>query len=119
MLRKVAFTMYPVSDMAAARAFYEGVLGLETAATNSFWVEYDLPGGGCFAITTVMPDAPSASAGGTIAFEVDDLEALVSTLREEKVRLGGDTLIKGPHCRMMTCFDPDGNSLVLHQLDAG
>ena len=28
MLQKVAFTMYPVKDMARARAFYEGVLGL-------------------------------------------------------------------------------------------
>jgi hypothetical protein len=26
-------------------------------------------------------------------------------------------MIKGPHCRMMPIFDPDGNSLILHQLD--
>jgi hypothetical protein len=28
MLQKAAFTMYPVKDMAGARAFYEEVLGL-------------------------------------------------------------------------------------------
>ena len=118
MLRKVAFTMYPVSDMAAARAFYEGPLGLVSArSTTSPWVEYDLPGGGCFVITTVLSDIPSASAGGTIAFEVDDIEALVAQLQTSGVRLAGKDLVKGPHCRMMTCFDPDGNSVLLHQLD--
>ena len=75
MLRKVAFTMYPVKDMPRARAFYEETLGLPPSSNGakSPWVEFDLPGGGCLAITTVTPNEPSASAGGTIAFEVDDL----------------------------------------------
>jgi catechol 2,3-dioxygenase-like lactoylglutathione lyase family enzyme len=110
--------MYPVTDMTAARAFYESALGLVSpASATSPWVEYDLPGGGCFAITTVLSDQPSAAAGGTIAFEVDDIAALVSDLKAKGVRLAGDDLIKGPHCRMAICFDPDGNSLLLHQLD--
>jgi catechol 2,3-dioxygenase-like lactoylglutathione lyase family enzyme len=118
MIRKVAFTLYPVTDMAAARAFYESALGLvSTTSGTSPWVEYDLPGGGCFTITTVMSDKPSAQAGGTIAFEVDDIVALVADLRAKSVRLASETLVKGPHCRMMTCFDPDGNSILLHQLD--
>ena len=120
MIRKVAFTFYPVSDMAAARAFYEGVLGLSSSESEkSPWVEYDLPGGGCFAITTAVPErTPSGSAGGMIAFEVDDIEALIASLRDQGVRLGATEPIKGPHCRMMPCFDPDGNGMLLHQLDA-
>jgi predicted enzyme related to lactoylglutathione lyase len=119
MIRKVAFTLYPVTDMAQARAFYEGALGLTSnAAEKSPWVEYDLPEGGCFAITTVMADhQPSASAGGVIALEVDGIEALTARLRDNGVRLGAAEMIKGPHCRMMPVFDPDGNSLILHQLD--
>ncbi len=119
MIRKVAFTLYAVKDMAIARAFYEGALGLSSSAgETSPWVEYDLPGGGCFAITTVMPEhQPNASAGGMIAFEVDDIEALVSSLRDKGVKLGSTELIKGPHCRMMPCLDPDGNAMLLHQLD--
>lgn len=117
MLKKVAFTYYPVTDIAAARGFYEGVLGLETDAGDSPWVEYDLPGGGCFAITTVTGGTPSGSAGGTIAFEVDDLPELVERLTEAGVKMGHSELIKGPHCRMMPVFDPDGNSILLHQLD--
>lgn len=118
MIRKVAFTMYPVSDIAAARDFYEGALGLESGASaKSPWVEYDLPGGGCFVITTVLGDKPSAAAGGTIAFEVDDLDALVADLRAKGARLQDGEAIKGPRCRMLMCFDPDGNSVLLHQLD--
>lgn len=118
MIRKVAFTMYPVADIAVARGFYEGMLGLSTTASaTSPWVEYDLPDGGCFAITTVLSDAPSASAGGTIAFEVDDLDALIADLRAKGARLQGGNVIEGPRCRMFMCFDPDGNSVLLHQLD--
>lgn len=119
MINRVAFTMYPVTDMAAARAFYESQLGLATTASATTpWVEYDLPGGGCFAITTVLSDQPSGAAGGTIAFEVEDIDSLTAQLRAAGVRLGSSEMIKGPHCRMMPCFDPAGNSILLHQLDA-
>jgi catechol 2,3-dioxygenase-like lactoylglutathione lyase family enzyme len=44
MLNRVAFTMYPVTDMAAARDFYEGHLALTTSAgATSPWVEYACP----------------------------------------------------------------------------
>lgn len=117
MLQKVAFTMYPVKDMARARAFYEGVLGLGPSASgaSSPWVEYDLPGGGCLAITTVTDHGPSASAGGTIAFEVDDLAALVADLKAKDVPIPADD-IESPVCRMAVCLDPDGNSIILHKL---
>ena len=48
MFQKVAFTMYPVKDMARARRFYEDTLGLGPSPSNasSPWGEYDLPGGG-------------------------------------------------------------------------
>lgn len=117
MIRKVAFTMYPVADMPRARAFYEGALGLSSGwSEKSPWVEYDLPEGGCLAITTVTAEEPSAKAGGTIAFEVADLDALVADLKTREVKLMGD-LVHGPNCRMMVCLDPDGNSIVLHQLN--
>jgi predicted enzyme related to lactoylglutathione lyase len=117
MLQKVAFTMYPVKDMARARAFYEGVLGLgpSTSGEGSPWVEFDLPGGGCIAITTVTDQAPSANAGGTIAFEVDDLAAAIAELKAKGVPVPADN-IESPVCRMAVCLDPDGNSIILHKL---
>jgi predicted enzyme related to lactoylglutathione lyase len=117
MLRKVAFTMYPVKDMARARAFYEETLGLGPSRNGptSPWVEFDLPGGGCLAITTVTSEEPSAKAGGTIAFEVDDLPALVADLKAKGVKIPADD-IESPVCRMAMCLDPDGNSIILHKL---
>ena len=78
MLEKVAFTMYPAKDMARARKFYEETLGLKSGSVgnqgDNWWVEYDLPGGGCLALTNFTKERPSDSAGGTIAFEAEDLD---------------------------------------------
>jgi predicted enzyme related to lactoylglutathione lyase len=117
MVRKVAFTMVPVRDMARAVAFYGDVLGLPIGKfpPTSPWVEYDLPEGGCIAITTVS-GTPSSSAGATVGLEVSDLDALVARLEERGAKLLGD-FVKGPRCRMRMVADPEGNALVLHQLD--
>jgi predicted enzyme related to lactoylglutathione lyase len=120
MFKKVAFTMYPVTDVPRARAFYEQTLGLSPGLAGGqgdmHWIEYDLPGGGCLAITNVGEGVPSAAAGGTIAFEVEDLDALMRDLTAKGISFSG-SVIKGPHCRMAVCLDSEGNSIVLHQLD--
>lgn len=117
MLKKVAFTMYPVRDTARARAFYEGVLGLVpgTTSTSGVWTEYDLPGGGCFALFRTDDIGPGLSAGGTIAFEVDDLDAMVARLTEQGVTFKGP-MVHSPVCRMSIIVDPEGNTLILHEL---
>jgi predicted enzyme related to lactoylglutathione lyase len=117
MLAKVAFTMYPVKDSARARAFYEQKLGLVVGshAANGIWTEYDLPGGGCFALFQTGDMEPSASAGGSIAFEVDDLDAVVARLEADGVEVKA-RLIHSPVCRMSIIVDTEGNSIILHQL---
>jgi len=117
MIRKVAFSMYPVTDSARARTFYEETLGLAVGSHDSqgHWTEYDLPGGGCLALTTVTGEAPSASAGGTVAFEVDDLDATMADLKAKGVTFKSD-IIHSPVCRMAVILDSEGNSILLHQL---
>jgi len=119
-VRKIAFTMYPVADVARARKFYEETLGLVVGMAGGrgdmYWVEYDLPGGGCLALTNTTGDAPSAAAGGTVALEVDDLTGLMRHLQERGVSFKSD-VVHGPRCRMAMCLDPEGNSILLHQLD--
>ena len=121
MFKKVAFTMYPATDIPRARKFYEETFGLKVGANggrgNIFWVEYDLPGGGCFAITNATQDTPSAGAGGTIAFEVADLDALIADLKSKNVAFKAEG-IAGPNCRMAVCVDSEGNSILLHQINA-
>lgn len=120
-LSRVAFTMYPITDVKRARAFYEQTLGLTPGLAGGqgdmYWVEYDLPDGGCFAITNTTGSRPSADAGGTIALEVHDLAALMRRLKDQGVSFKSD-VIRGPHCQMAVCLDSEGNSILLHQLDA-
>jgi uncharacterized protein YndB with AHSA1/START domain/predicted enzyme related to lactoylglutathione lyase len=120
-VKRVAFTMYPVTDTARARSFYEDVLGLRPNMVGGHekmvWIEYDLPGGGCFALTSTTGNAPSAKAGGTIALEVQDLTATIERLKKHDGELLG-AVVKGPHCTMQMCLDSEGNSLLLHQLDS-
>ncbi len=121
MFKKVAFTMYPVTDVARARSFYEETLGLEAGIVGNqgenYWVEYDLPGGGCLALTNFIEDAPSDAAGGTVALEVEDLDGLMKDLKAKEVTFKSD-VIEGPACRMTVCLDSEGNSLLLHQRNA-
>ena len=55
MFKKVAFTMYPITDVPRARKFYEETLGLKRGSMGNqgdkYWIEYDLPGGGCLGLT--------------------------------------------------------------------
>jgi len=111
--------MYPVIEMARARNFYESVLKLAPGSitADGAWVEYDLPKGGCFAITTLAEGVkPSANAGGSIAFEVEDLDELITTLKSKKVEVKLD-IFSSPVCRMAVILDSEGNSIVLHQLN--
>src|SRR5262249_21145093 len=119
MLKKVAFTYYPVTDVARARKFYEENLGLKPGSAgnqgDNWWVEYDLPGGGCLALTNFTKEKPSDSAGGTIAFEVEDLDRLMTELKRKGVTFKSE-VIHSPVCRMAVCLDSEGNSILLHQL---
>lgn len=118
-LKKVAFTMYPVTDVPRARQFYEETLGLTAGLVGGegemHWVEYDLPGGGCMAISNYGDKQPGTS-GGSVAFEVEDLEALIEELKAKSVSFVTE-LIHGPSCRMIVCLDSEGNSLILHQMN--
>ncbi|MFN3462762.1 MAG: VOC family protein [Terricaulis sp.] len=118
MFEKVAFTMFSVADPARARAFYQDTLGLKLGSHGSHgdmhWIEFDLPGGGCLALTNATRQAPGG--GGTIAFEVSDLDAVIADLKAKGVTFKSD-VIKGPRCRMSNIVDSEGNGIVLHQLD--
>lgn len=119
-VKRVAFTMYPATDAARARKFYEDVLGLRPnmvgAHEGMFWIEYDVPGGGCFALSNATGRTPSSKEGGTIALEVEDIAATIARLKEHGCEVLGST-VRGPHCTMQPCLDSEGNSVLLHQLD--
>lgn len=116
-IQKVAFTMYPVEDPQRARRFYEEVLGLTVGshAGSGAWTEYDLPGGGCLALFRTSDIKPSSNSGGSIALEVDDLDALIARLESQGVKFAAK-MVPSPVCRMSIILDTEGNSIILHEL---
>ena len=117
-IRKVAFTMLPITDATRARAFYEETLGLTAGLVGGndkiHWIEFDLPGGGCLALSNAS-GKPGAD-GATVALEVEDLHGLIARLKTAGVAFKAEG-IRGPHCEMAVCIDSEGNALLLHQLD--
>src|SRR5882757_5342396 len=117
--KEIAFTAYPVTDLARARKFYEGVLGLKPntpVAPDSKFIEYNI-GPGTLAIGASPNWLPSKD-GASSALEVEDFDAAVATLREHKIEF----IIgpwEGPRCHMAVFRDPDGNRLTVHRRKAG
>lgn len=113
-VKHIAFTMVSVRDMARAREFYEGKLGLKlTKDYGGQWLEYHM-NNNCFAITSMVKEvSPSASAGGVVAFEVDDLVGILASLRSDGVKILVEPYTT-PGCIFAIASDPDGNGIMLH-----
>lgn len=113
---EIAFSAYPVTDLARARAFYEGVLGLKpTISANPAWVEYEL-GAHTLGIGVAEGWLPSPD-GGSVALEVEDFDAAVAHVRAAGVTFRIEPF-PTPVCKMAIISDPDGNSLILHKRHA-
>lgn len=114
-VKHIAFTMYQVKDVARARRFYEGALGLRV--TNNYrnqWVEYHL-GNGCFAITSM---AKGVKPGASIAFEVGDVDQTLKALRKMRVQVKLEPF-ESPVCRMAVVMDGQGNAVTIHAKKPG
>ena len=115
---EIAFTCYPVTDMARARKFYENVLGLKPATTigepgGMQWTEYDIASGtlslGCGA-----PDWNPRPDGCSVGLEVENFDTAIAHLRANKVKFRMEPF-PTPVCRMAFISDPDGNTLCIHK----
>lgn len=116
-----AFTAYPVTDMARARTFYEGIIGLTPTMVHetpdgAAWTEYELAGG-AFAIGKAPGWNPSAE-GASIAFEVEDFDAAITSLREKGIAFKMEPF-ETPVCHMAFVSDPDGSSVCIHKRKPG
>lgn len=113
-----AFTAYPVTDLARARAFYEGILGLKPTTVwegeGKGWIEYELSGA-TLAISNGAGDQwKPSSQGASVALEVADFPATLATLRDAQTKFVGEPF-DFPSCHMAIIQDPDGNRLLIHK----
>ena len=119
---EIAFSCYPVTDMARARKFYEGVLGLkptmaEGEAGGMQWTEYDIVNG-TLALGAGQPDWKPTSSGCSVGLEVDDFDGAIKHLKEQGVKFHMEPF-ETPVCRMAFINDPDGNAVCIHKRKAG
>jgi predicted enzyme related to lactoylglutathione lyase len=115
---EIAFTCYPVTDMARARNFYEAVLGLKSTVTYGTpggmqWTEYDI-GTSTLALGCGAPDWRPREDGPALALEVEDFDAAIAHLRAQHVKFKIEPM-PTPVCHMAFIYDSEGNLICIHK----
>ena len=113
---ELAFCCYAVTDMAKARAFYEGALGLKpttvTDSENGKWTEYEF---GPYALAIgAAPGWKPSPDGCSAALEVENFDEAIAHLKTQNVSFRMEPF-QSPVCRMAMIFDPDGNTICIHK----
>ncbi len=101
--------LHPVTDLAAAKAVYTALLGMEPTADSPYYVGYEADG-------QQIGLVPNSDMTGPLAhWHVDDIEAKIAevvaagaTVKSAPKKVGGSRLVA-------TVVDPDGNVLGLIQ----
>ena len=119
---EIAFSCYPVTNMARARAFYEGVLGLKMTyhagePGGMEWTEYDIANG-TLSIGAGAPNWKPRADGCSVGLEVEDFDSAIAELRAKGVKFHMEPF-PTPVCRMAFILDPDGNTICIHKRNAG
>ena len=119
---EIAFSCYPVTDMARARGFYEGTLGLKATmvvgeAGGMQWTEYDIANG-TLSIGAGAPDWKPSANGCSVGLEVDDFEKAIGELKGKSVKFQMEAF-ETPVCHMAFINDPDGNAICIHKRKPG
>jgi predicted enzyme related to lactoylglutathione lyase len=104
--------LHPVTDLAAAKALYTALLGVEPQADAPYYIGYDVEGQH---IGLVPGGGPQAMSSPVAYWHVTDIEAKLAevtaagaTVKEAAHDVGGGRLVA-------TFTDPDGNVLGLLQ----
>jgi predicted enzyme related to lactoylglutathione lyase len=104
--------LHPVTDLAAAKAVYTALLGIEPQADAPYYVGYDVEGQH---IGLVPNGGPQGMTSPVAYWHVADIEATLAevtaagaTVKESPRDVGGGRLVA-------TFTDPDGNVLGLAQ----
>ena len=110
----VDFVSVLTQDLARAKAFYTGVLGLEVESVGESDMELRA---GQVTLDVFDPASigqPFAPSPGGLAFRVADVDAARVELEAKGVVFDGET-IETSVCRQAWFKDPDGNALMLHR----
>jgi predicted enzyme related to lactoylglutathione lyase len=115
---EIAFTCYPVTDMARARKFYEEILHLKPTLVvgetgGMQWTEYDI-GPGTLALGAGAPDWHPRSDGCSVGLEMEDFDSAIAELKAKGVKFRMEPF-ETPVCHMAFISDPEGNTICIHK----
>ena len=118
---EIAFSCYPVTDMARARKFYEEILGLKPTMVvgepgGMQWTEYDIASG-TLALGCGAPDWTPRSDGCSVGLEVGNFDEAVAELKAKGVKFKMEPF-PTPVCHMAFIFDTEGNLICIHKRKA-
>src|SRR2546423_1623299 len=101
-----------ISDLAAARQWYQDVLGWPVAFDSEGWFELGGPNGTHIALNKTSEGDPgkSGGVGTTITFSVDDVDATQAYLQAKGVKCD-DVLFVPGMVKLGTFYDPEGNRM--------
>ena len=110
----VDFVSVFAQDIARAKEFYAGTLGLEIESEGESDLEFR-----CGQVTLDVFDPSSigqqfAVSPAGLALRVSDVDAARAELEAKGVEFDSETIETGV-CRMAFFKDPDGNALLLHR----
>jgi catechol 2,3-dioxygenase-like lactoylglutathione lyase family enzyme len=113
-VERVDFVSVLTQDLARARAFYTGVLGLEVETEGDSDMELR-----CGQVTLDVFDPSSigqsfAPSPAGLALRVHDVDATRADLESRGVVFDGETIVTDV-CKQAWFKDPDGNALMLHR----
>lgn len=100
-----------VSDMAKAKAFYTGVLGLKPTADHGDWVELGTKGATlCLHGGASKPNLSEEGTARTVTgIQVNDLKKAIAALAERGVKPKGKPHQIHGKIHVISVRDPDGN----------
>lgn len=124
MITGMAFVAQPTRNLEAAKKFYGEVLGLAAGAVSPSgnWVEFTTPDGAVIALDGITPEM-SDKASVFLALESDDIRADFARMKAAGATVAREpwtnTCPEGDVCHMAVLLDPDGNTVLLHQIAEG
>ena len=105
----------PVSNLDASIAWYQKVFGFELLykVDEIAWCELQSSVKG---VNVGLSQVESPTPGGTTpTFGVKDINTAVERLKANDARLDGDVVTYDGMVKLITFYDPDGNSLMLYE----
>lgn len=119
-IKRISVFSIPVSDQAAAKAFYTEVLGFHVIADNPMgpnqrWIQLAIPGAETSVTLVTWFDKMPAGGSQGMVLETTDLAADYAILQERGLALA--PIEKAFWGDFTTFNDPDGNGWVLRQAE--